>query len=210
MQQANVRKFSSDKLELYVIDQFLADAESDRLVGIIKKHLTPSKITRQSTEPEKYSRQKVRTSSTAYLSSLSDPDEKAFVDTITQKISQALGISPAHAEGIQGQHYQPGQEFKEHLDAFDPDSLEWEHVSGPTRGNRTWTFMIYLSDVEEGGSTYFSKLDHAFDPQKGQAVVWNNLNKDGTRNLAAYHSGQPVVSGTKVIITQWFRQHPSS
>ncbi len=209
LQQAHARKFPSDKLELYVIDHFLADAECDQLVAIIKRHLTPSRITGQRTEPDKYRNQKIRTSSTAYLSSLSSADEKAFVDAITQKISQAIGIPASYAEGMQGQHYQPGQEFKEHLDAFDRTAPEWKHASGPTRGNRTWTFMIYLNDVEQGGATHFLKLKHTIRPRKGQAIVWNNLNQAGTRNPAAYHSGRPVLKGTKTIITQWFRQRPS-
>jgi len=49
-------------------------------------------------------------------------------------------------------------------------------------------------------------VDHTFVPKKGQAVIWNNLNPDGTPNAATLHSGEPVTSGHKIIITKWFRE----
>ena len=207
LQLPHAQRFPAIQAEVYLVDHFLTDTECDQLVSIIKNHLVPSRVTAQDTEPDKYKDQKIRTSSTAYLSLLSDPVEKAFVDTIQQKISDVLGIPSALQEGIQGQHYCPGQEFKEHLDAFTPDTKEWIKVGGPVRGNRTWPVMIYLNNVEQGGGTYFSRLNHRFLPQKAQAVIWNNLYDDGRRNLAVYHSGEPVEKGEKTIITQWFRQY---
>jgi prolyl 4-hydroxylase len=37
------------------------------------------------------------------------------------------------------------------------------------------------------------------------ALLWNNLRADGTPNPDTLHSGAPVTSGHKVIITKWFR-----
>jgi len=36
-------------------------------------------------------------------------------------------------------------------------------------------------------------------------VVWNNLRADGQGNDATRHQSLPVTSGTKTIITKWFR-----
>ena len=44
-------------------------------------------------------------------------------------------------------------------------------------------------------------------PKTGMALLWNNLNADGTPNLATRHCGEPVTRGHKVIITKWFRVH---
>ena len=56
------------------------------------------------------------------------------------------------------------------------------------------------------GGTKFHKIGHTFQPKKGQAVLWNNLNPDRTPNAATLHSGEPVLAGHKVIITKWFRE----
>ena len=36
-------------------------------------------------------------------------------------------------------------------------------------------------------------------------LTWNNLNKDGTRNVATKHEALPPKSGKKYIITKWWR-----
>jgi prolyl 4-hydroxylase len=40
-------------------------------------------------------------------------------------------------------------------------------------GQRTYTFMIYLNEVKEGGETEFKKLNQSFSPMKGKALIWN-------------------------------------
>eukprot|EP01129_Flabellula_baltica_P011925 TRINITY_DN5308_c0_g1_i2.p1 TRINITY_DN5308_c0_g1~~TRINITY_DN5308_c0_g1_i2.p1 ORF type:complete len:270 (+),score=56.72 TRINITY_DN5308_c0_g1_i2:668-1477(+) len=74
-------------------------------------------------------------------------------------------------------------------------------------GQRTWTFMIYLNDVEEGGETEFTEIGEVFTPQKGRAVIWNSLLPDGTPNYHSMHKGSPVIKGEKAIITKWFRMN---
>ena len=61
-------------------------------------------------------------------------------------------------------------------------------------------------DGMSGGGTKLFAIDHTFIPRKGQAVIWNNLNTDGTPNPATQHSGEPVTAGHKIIITKWFRE----
>jgi hypothetical protein len=75
------------------------------------------------------------------------------------------------------------------------------------RGNRTWTFMVYLNEELEGGATRFTKIDYAIKPKTGMAVLWNNLHVDGSINPFTMHCGEPVISGHKLIITKWFRVH---
>ena len=100
-------------------------------------------------------------------------------------------------------YYNSGESYKFHMDGFNYDDVQNLH---PERGSqRTYTFMIYLSDVEEGGATFFPKLNKRFNPEKGKAVIWNNLNDDGTRNHNTTHTGECVVKGQKYIITKWFR-----
>ena len=48
--------------------------------------------------------------------------------------------------------YGPRQHYNSHMDTFDPAYLAH---SNPAFGQRMATFLMYLSDVEEGGETVF-------------------------------------------------------
>ena len=142
-----------------------------------------------------------RTSSTCDLSLLGDPR----VEALDHRAARLLGLNPAYSEGVQGQHYAPAQQFKPHTDFFEPHTPEYaEHCAG--KGNRTWTFMVYLNDVPEGGETHFPRLGRRVRPRKGMALAWNNLNADGSPNRDTLHAGLPVIRGEKVVITKWFRE----
>lgn len=193
---ANLRRIATDALELFTLESFLNTAECDRLVALIGHHLRPSTVTIDGTEKT------FRTSRTCDLSLLRSPVALAT----DKKISQTLGIRAPYAEGIQAQRYDVGQQFKAHTDYFEPGTPEFEKFGG-RRGNRTWTFMVYLNEGMQGGGTKFFAIDQVFQPRKGMAVLWNNLHPDRTPNAATLHSGEPVLQGSKVIITKWFREY---
>jgi prolyl 4-hydroxylase len=191
----NLQKVASDLLQLYALDDFMSPAECDAIVEIANRHLRPSTVTIESTD--KY----YRTSRTCDLSLLNN----AVVAALDLKIAATLGIRPEYSEGIQAQRYDVGQQFKKHTDYFEPGTSEYARFAAE-RGNRTWTFMVYLNDGMEGGGTRFSTIDRTFQPKKGQALIWNNLYPDGTPNRDTLHSGEPVLAGHKIIITKWFRE----
>jgi prolyl 4-hydroxylase len=83
-----------------------------------------------------------------------------FVQMIERRIDDLLGMPNAWGETIQGQRYQPGQEFRHHCDWFRTDGTYWAQEEA-TGGQRSWTAMIYLNDVAEGGTTDFYYLDMA-------------------------------------------------
>ena len=65
-----------------------------------------------------------------------------------------MGIDPFLGESLQAQKYKPGQYYKEHCDFFHPHTREFK-VYCEWMGQRTWTAMVYLNDVESGGETRF-------------------------------------------------------
>lgn len=190
----NLRKFDNPRVEMYTLEGFLNRRECERLIALIDHHLTPSTVSFDN--GDRY----FRTSSSCYLSHLKSP---VAVD-IDDKICRTLGIRPEYAEAIQAQRYDVSQEFKPHWDYFEPGTREFLRFCG-TRGNRSWSFMVYLNEGMEGGGTRFTEINHTFKPTLGMAVLWNNLSPDGTPNKATMHCGEPVASGFKVIITKWFR-----
>lgn len=143
----------------------------------------------------------MRTSRTSDIGQLDSPD----VRRIDDRIAEGLGIHWSYSESIQAQRYDVGQEFKPHHDYFAPGTLDYKAYC-QFMGQRTWTFMVYLNDVEQGGGTRFRKLDRIFVPQQGKALIWNNLNADGSVNPDTIHQGLKVRAGVKYIITKWFRE----
>jgi prolyl 4-hydroxylase len=190
-----VAKVLTNKLQLYLVDQFMNKEECDGLIKLSNSILRPSQITRPSPDKD------FRTSQSADIGTLKDP----LVIEIDNRICKCLGIEKSKSEGTQIQRYDPTQQFKHHTDYFKKESGEYEDHA-KHRGNRTWTFMVYLSDVEEGGGTNFKKIDYTIIPKAGNAVVWNNYHPDGKVNPNTLHAGLPIVKGQKYVITKWFRE----
>src|ERR1700682_3453886 len=188
-----LKRFPSDKIELYTAESFLEAHECEEIIDIIKSTLRPSTISSAGeVDPD------FRTSRTCDLIR----GEPAVL-ALDQRICGAMHIDPSLSEPTQGQFYELGQEFKPHTDFFKP--YEFEANTNERHGQRTWTFMIYLNDVESGGETAFVNIGLVIPPKAGTAVLWNNLLPDGTPNNDTMHHGMPVKAGYKAIITKWFR-----
>ena len=189
-----LEKVDAEGIQLYVLDDFMTPDECDAVVRVMEKSLRPSTIT-SGTDYASF-----RTSSTCDLGHQS----AKIVEKIDKKIARTLGIRLSWSEVIQGQKYEVGQEFKAHTDFFEPGSKEFRTFAGDM-GQRTWTFMVNLNETTKGGATHFTVIDKMFYPKRGRAIIWNNLNEDGTPNSKTMHHGMPVEEGSKMIITKWFR-----
>jgi prolyl 4-hydroxylase len=181
-------------VQLYVLGNFLNLEQCQALCGQIDSNTYPSPLY----EKEKY--EGVRTSYSCNL----DPHEPLVAD-IDARIADLLGIDRSWGEPLQGQRYELGQQFKEHADFFYVDQPYWEEYSSHG-GQRTWTAMIYLNMPERGGATAFKYLDLAVAPLTGRLLIWNNMALDGSPNPWTLHEGQAVESGTKYIVTKWYRE----
>jgi len=189
----SVHKLPTEAIEIYAVGRFLTAAECDRLMAIIERVAEPSA---SFTTPYSAGH---RTSYSGNVDPL-DP----FVRMIERRIDDLLGIDPRFGETVQGQRYQPGQEFKAHQDYFHVGEPYWD-AERHRGGQRSWTAMAYLNDVAEGGATHFPAIGLSIPPQQGALLVWNNMNPDGTPNPATLHAGTPMVRGTKYIVTKWYR-----
>lgn len=192
---------TNGKALVYTIENFLTEKECDDIIKYIDSHSSRSKVS-GGKHKEKAGVSNVRTSYTSSLHRKNIP----IIETVDKRMSRAINVPLELGEVTQGQKYNVGQEFKDHLDFFGKAAMKGH---GDKWGNRTWTFMIYLNDVEEGGETDFPKLKMNFKPRKGLAVIWQNMTDDGEKNYNTLHAGRPVKSGTKYIITKWFRQKPT-
>lgn len=183
----------TDKAEIFAVGDFLSGAECERLCLMIDLVAKPSTL-----HEEDYSTG-FRTSYSGDL----DPSEP-FVKGISRRIDDLLGINPICGEAIQGQRYLPGQQFKPHNDWFYTTEKYWE-LERKRGGQRSWTAMAFLNEVEEGGETHFTEVGVKIEPKPGVLLVWNNALPDGTPNEGTMHAGTPVVKGAKYVITKWYR-----
>jgi prolyl 4-hydroxylase len=191
-----IRRVPSPRLELFDRPAFLPPALCADLVAMIERERRPSEIA--DANGDSY----FRTSETCDLS-----DEDPVVQDLEARLQALNGIDLAHGEPLQGQRYLVGQEFKGHTDYFEPDGRDFRKFCS-VAGQRTWTFMIYLNDVEAGGGTRFKAIDKIFKPETGKLVCWNNHRPDGSLNPATLHHGMKVRKGVKYVITKWYRERP--
>lgn len=179
--------------EIHYVDGFLSAIECAAFRNMIDLVAQPSSTFDQARES---------TYRTSYSGDVDRHDP--FVQTIEARIDDLLGIEPGFGETVQGQRYRPGQEFVGHYDWFDAKAAYWpgEIARG---GQRSWTAMIYLNDVEAGGATEFPRVGVSVAPLQGFLLCWNNACADGTPNELTLHAARPVERGVKYVITKWYR-----
>lgn len=200
LKEKNIKWLDFPFTQLGTVDNFLSAEECRLLREIIDDNLRPSVVA----DPEDSNiTSDYRTSQTADLPYLDVP----CYNLLDKKICNFLGIYPFIGETIQAQKYAPGQYYKEHCDYFFPLTKEYKTYT-EWMGQRTYTFMCYLNDVEEGEETYFKSLKVKFKPKQGTAVIWNNLYKNGIPNPKTLHEALPPVSGHKYVLTKWVRSWP--
>lgn len=191
------KKIETDKAEMYIIDNYLSEEECDKICNLIDEYAKPSTVVGGDTG---YTLSESRTS---YSASLYE-DNNPFIQELNKKFHETFKINKENGEVIQGQRYDKGQEFKLHHDYFERED---DPIHCKTLGQRTYTLMIYLNEPIKGGATKFEKLGLTFNPKKGRALIWNNLLDNGKGNVNTLHCGEPVLEGTKYIITKWFRKN---
>ena len=194
--QPGVQRVPNPKVAMFIAKKFLDSEFSRKLVEQIDARRRPSTIADANGD---YA---FRTSETCDL----DPQDP-LVTELKRRIIALTGLDPAHVEPMQGQRYEVGQEFKAHTDYFEPSGADYEKYCS-VAGQRTWTVMLYLNEVEAGGVTRFKAIDKMVEPEVGKVLAWNNLRTNGTPNPSTIHHAMKVRAGTKYVITQWFRERP--
>ena len=174
---------------IVILGNVLSNEECDELIRLSKDKMQRSKIgtTREVDE--------LRTSSSMFF----QESENEIVARVENRISSIMSIPIEHGEGIQILKYTPGQEYKAHYDFF-------SSTSKVANNNRISTLIMYLNDVEQGGETFFPKLNLSVTPQKGMAVYFEYFYNDEDLNKLTLHGGAPVITGEKWVATQWMRK----
>lgn len=185
-------------VEIALYDGLITDSEIEHLKRIAAPRMARSGVlsTNFGTADSE-----VRTSEQTFLEVGFDP----IVAGLEARISAITGIPVENGEGLQVLRYGVSQKYEPHFDFFDPANQQEHAVMAGNGGNRVGTMLLYLSDVERGGSTYFPKLDLAVHPRRGQAL-WFRYLHDGLLDERSQHAGMPILAGEKWLATKWFRE----
>nr|WP_314465453.1 2OG-Fe(II) oxygenase [uncultured Novosphingobium sp.] len=186
-------RFPVEGAEIYRAAEFLSEAHCRHVIGLIDGVACPSRLVDED-DWDGY-----RTSFSGDI----NPRDR-IVRSLDARLCKLTGIDPGHGESTQGQRYHRGEFYHDHWDWFDTDAPYWGHESR-NGGQRSWTAMVYLNAVDEGGTTDFVHLDLKVAPAAGSLLIWNNALPDGTPNPLTMHAARPVVSGVKYVVTKWFR-----
>lgn len=195
----HVHKVPVKDAEIFAFGRFLDLGECFRLTAMIDAVAQPSTLFDGENNDPDY-----RTSYSGHLYR-DDP----FITMIDRKIDDLLGMDPPCGETLQGQRYLPGQQYKQHCDFLYTNTSYWKSEK-KRGGQRSWTAMCYLNDVEEGGATEFPRLGVTVTPEAGSLLIWNNATPEGLPNDMTLHTATPVVKGVKHVITKWYRVRPWS
>lgn len=196
--------------EMYLFHDVISDAE----IAVVKQ-LAMKMLHRSVTLNPNVNETEHRVSHTAWLQSSSH----AVLTRLAHRIADVTQLEaleeqlPTRAvEELQVLNYGIGGLYNPHHDVLYKNNPEHEWPKDPVyadqgpAGDRIATWMFYLSDVIAGGRTAFPDANIALTPEKGAAVLWYNLNKNGRYNFKALHGGCPVLLGQKWVANRWIRE----
>mmetsp|Transcript_82022 Transcript_82022/g.145325 ORF Transcript_82022/g.145325 Transcript_82022/m.145325 type:complete len:549 (-) Transcript_82022:34-1680(-) len=121
------------------------------------------------------------------------PTQSMLVNQVRGKITRLVQGRARHLEPLKVLHYREG----------DADADHWDSpgLDGEAHAAKLLTIMVYLSDVENGGSTYFPNLDLRVDPKRGRALVFPPLSMDLQVMAGTLHAEEEVKKGDKWVLT---------
>lgn len=125
---------------------------------------------------------------------------------LRQRISLLVSLPVPHMEPPQVLHYAPGQELRAHYDTLRIDDKGFG-ADGSYEGDRVVTVLLSLNDAYEGGDTHFIRADYRYRGRTGDAVFFANV-RGGEPDRMSLHSGTPVTSGEKWLLSQWIHDRP--
>nr|KAI8737383.1 prolyl 4-hydroxylase subunit alpha-3 [Biomphalaria glabrata] len=182
-----------------VIYDFVSEDESKHLKSFVENKLERGKVGGNNSVISD-----IRTSDLAWIWD----NDSTKAKTLAKKIEHVTGLDtsqrlpdgPSSGEAFQVVNYGLGGHYEVHMDPFDaaPEQGELQYS-----GERIATFLIYLSNVQRGGSTVFTRVGVAVAPKKNMALFWYNFDPAHQKDDLTHHAGCPVLIGQKWICNKW-------
>ncbi|KAK2549197.1 Prolyl 4-hydroxylase subunit alpha-1, partial [Acropora cervicornis] len=188
------------KPNIYLIHDVIRDTDIEFIKDLAMPRLERATVTNRNTGKLEFA--DYRISKSAWL----EDYEGDIIERLSLKLEAITGLSTArvHCEALQVVNYGTGGQYEPHVDhALTNKSA----IFDMGMGNRIATVLIYMTDVEAGGSTVFLDAETIIKPQKGTAAFWFNLLKSGEPDQSTRHAACPVIVGTKWVSNKWIHEH---
>lgn len=179
----------SDDPYIAMIRGLLTPAECDYLVATATPQLRVSTII----DPNS-GRSVPHPIRTSYSMNYHQTLETPVIRALNRRFAAATASEVGHGEPLAVLRYEPGQEYRAHLDA----------ITGATN-QRITTLLVYLNDDYAGGETRFAEIDLVTKGRAGDALLFRNVGSDGRPDARTRHAGLPVTSGVKWLCSRWIR-----
>lgn len=142
-----------------------------------------------------------RTSENARVDQWTDPK----VTKLVTDVSSLVRLPPENSEPCKLLRYQGDQKFDIHSDGFYQTAGGRQFLADG--GQRLFTTLCYLNNVEDGGETEFPHLKIKVKPKLGRVLIFGNT-RLGTNvpHPHSHHAGRSVTSGAKFAMSIWWRQ----
>jgi len=188
-----------DEPLIHVVDELLTPAECAHIVAVAQPKMRRSQVS--GAAGGKISQG--RTNALTWVRH----DTDAIVLAVATRIADTVGLPLVHAESLQVIHYEPGQEYRTHFDAYDLSTEKGQRYT-ERGGQRLVTALAYLGAVE-GGTTDFPRLGVTVAPRPGSVLVFHNCHP-GTNvcDRRTEHQGRPPLRGDKWAFNLWFHERP--
>ena len=184
---------------VFTVDNLLTDEECSHMINVSKPFMKSSLVSTADKGVESIG----RTSSNAWIKH--DHDE--ITQQIGEKIANIVGLPLENAEAYQVIYYGPGGQYRPHYDSWVHDGSEKTLRCMKYGGARLKTALVYLNDVEEGGSTSLDRLNLDVQPKKGKLLVFENTySGSNIKHPLSLHAGMPVIKGEKYAFNLWFKE----
>ncbi|RCN46281.1 hypothetical protein ANCCAN_07671 [Ancylostoma caninum] len=119
----------------------------------------------------------------------------------TQVYEQISALIPAIdftvSEPWQILSYESGDDHPPRYDFIETEKDKKDEMT-KKYGNRFATVMVMLKKADSAGLTIFPTSNTTVDLEEGDAILWTNMNGEGTKSLGALHGDCVVWEGTKV------------
>ena len=126
------------------------------------------------------------------------------LEALERCISRVSDLPVLNGEFAQILRYRIGEEFRPHVDYFNAVAGA-PHPALVDGGQRAQTVLMYLSDEYAGGTTEFPKLSLVVRGQRGDLLHFHNVDAAGLGHDDSLHTGTPVTSGEKWLLSKWIR-----
>lgn len=170
---------------LYIVDDFATPAEIAHILTL-------------ASDARALAAQGIETQHNFTGFSFEMPVNDGVLTSLTERTYELVGIGNRCGSTLRFRRYAPGEYHPLHLDTY--KILDWTLIR---------TALLYLTDVAEGGETYFPEAEPApiaVKPKAGRLVIWFNHLADGSVDKRSIHESLAVKQGEKATLTNFVYQ----